>query len=83
MLVVLLLPSCNWKNHQNGAEYIIILHLKTLSVIFVFRKFILGLKENLQEEDNLSTGEKWPHCVLCAEVLMNSLYLLIVTCSIE
>ena len=39
-------------------------------LFFVFKKFVLGLKVNLQEEDNLSTGGKWPHCVLCLEVLL-------------
>ena len=61
MLVVLLLPFCYWRNHQIEAEYepeyIIIIHL---SVIFVFKQFLIGLKQNLREEDNLSTRDKWP-----------------------
>ena len=64
MLVVLLLQSCYWKNHQIEAEYepeyFIIIHLKkTSSVIFVFKEFLIGLKQNLREEDNLSTRDKW------------------------
>ena len=57
MILVLLLPSCYWKTHQNEAEYIFIIHLR---VIFIFKKFPIGLKENLREEDNLSTRDKWP-----------------------
>ena len=30
------------------------------SVIFVFKQFLIGLKQNLREEDNLSTRDKWP-----------------------
>ena len=65
MLVVLLLPSCYWRNRQIEAEYepeyIILLHLKDfLSVIFVFKQLLICLKQNLREEDNLSTRDKWP-----------------------
>ena len=52
-LAILLLK----KKHQNEAECIIIIHLK---VIFIFKKFPIGLKENLREEDNLSTRDNWP-----------------------
>ena len=38
----------------------IIIHLKDLSVIFVFKQILIGLKQNLREEDNLSTRDKWP-----------------------
>ena len=48
MIVVLLLPSCYW---QNGAEYIIIIHLIKG---FSFQHF-----QNLWE-DNLSTRDNWP-----------------------
>ena len=33
---------------------------KRLRVIFVFKQFPIGLKQNLREEDNLSTRDKWP-----------------------
>ena len=29
-------------------------------LFFIFKKFPIGLKENLREEDNLSTGDNWP-----------------------
>ena len=29
-------------------------------IFFIFKDFPIRLKENLQEEDNLSTSEKWP-----------------------
>ena len=73
MLAVLLLPSCYWRNHQIEAEYepeyIII---KTSSVIFVFKQFLIGLKQNLREEDNLSIRDKWPvpKVPSCSEVLL-------------
>ena len=61
MLVVLFLPSSYRRSHQIEAEdepeYIII---KTSSVIFVFKQFLIVLKQNLREEDNLSTRDKWP-----------------------
>ena len=64
MQVVLLLPSCNLKTHRIEnicTEYIILIHFKALSVqFFVFKDFPIGLKENLREEDNLSTRDKWP-----------------------
>ena len=54
MLVVLLLPSYFWRNHQieeeYEPEYIIIKDLKCDFCI---------LKQNLREEDNLSTRDKW------------------------
>ena len=31
-----------------------------LRVIFIFKKFPIGVKENLREEDNLSTRDNWP-----------------------
>ena len=34
--------------------------LKISSIIFVFKQFLIGLKQNLREEDNLSTRDKWP-----------------------
>ena len=33
---------------------------KRLSVIFVFKQVLIGLKQNLREEDSLSTSDKWP-----------------------
>ena len=29
-------------------------------LFFIFKKFPIGLKENLREEDNLSTRDNWP-----------------------
>ena len=29
-------------------------------IFFIFKKFPIGIKENLQEEDNLSTRDNWP-----------------------
>ena len=29
-------------------------------LVFVFKDFPIGLNENLREEDNLSTRDKWP-----------------------
>ena len=45
-----------------------------LFFFFVFRKFPICLKQNLQEEDNLSTRDKGlvPQRVLCSEVLLYS-----------
>ena len=54
LLVVLLLSSCYWRNlNQN-----MIIHLKETSS--VFKQFLIGLKQNLWEEDNLSARDKWP-----------------------
>ena len=40
-------------------------------VIFVFKKFPIGLKQNLREEHNLYKGQMaHPQCVLCSEVLL-------------
>ena len=46
------------KNHQNEAEYIIMIHLR--GIFFIFKTFQIGLKENLGEEDNLSSRDNWP-----------------------
>ena len=38
-----------------------IIHLKDFKLFFfVFKQFLIGLKQNLREEDNLSTRDKWP-----------------------
>ena len=59
--IVLFLPSCYWTSHRNEAEYIKIVDFTDCKChFFVFRKFPLGLKQNLWEEDNLSTRDKWP-----------------------
>ena len=50
-LAILLLKK---KKHQNEAEYVMII------IVFTFNKFPIGVKENLQEKDNLSTGDNWP-----------------------
>ena len=39
------------------SKYIIIIHLR---VFFIFKRFPIGFKENLREEDNLSTKDNWP-----------------------
>ena len=62
--IVLLLPSCYWTSHQNEAEYIKIVHSTDYKFFFVFRKFPMGLKQNLREEDNLSTKGPSPMCPL-------------------
>ena len=60
MLIVSLLP---WRNHQLNWSRIRtrIYYNKRLQVLFfVFKQFLIGLKQNLWEEDNLSTRDKWP-----------------------
>ena len=42
------------KKHQNAAEYI------DMGNFSYFKKLPIGLKENLQEEDNLSTRDNQP-----------------------
>ena len=48
-LAILLLK----KTIKNKAEYIIIIQ----GLFFIFKKFPIGLKENLREEDNFSTRD--------------------------
>ena len=50
------------KNHQNEAEY---------NIMILFKKIPIGLKENLREEDNKGQLAR-SQCVLCSEVLMYS-----------
>ena len=54
------------KNHQNEAEY---------NIMILFKKFPIGLKENLREEDNKGQLAH-SQCVLCSEVLLWSVDIL-------
>ena len=51
-----------WRNKPSKwAHYIKIAHLTDYKChFFVFRKFAIGLQQNLREEDNLSTKDKGP-----------------------
>ena len=49
------------KLKQNMHQNILNDTFKRLQVLFfVFKQFLIGLKQNLREEDNLSTRDKWP-----------------------
>ena len=60
-------------------------------IFFIFKDFPIRLKENLQEEDNLSTSEKWPipnvsfvwkvYCTACTQIIVLS-YLAGIICTI-